>query len=189
MKNLYYNLSADQASHYASLNPNSDFIIITPFKEQPPEGYGLHCPVPYSDKWWIFSNGFSIISPKYDEIRVDIIYPFNARVGLRETWGYDFKGNAVGKTDYHTILSESEPWRSAQTMPKELWSYGTVVDVKVKRVREIIKQDIFNILYPNEDLMETSLLMQGFKDFINHRYPGSWEANKWCEVVTLRKEK
>ena len=134
--NYRYNLDAQQAEY---IKTGDKMVIVVPLKKQPPDGYTLRCPLPYGNKWWIFSNNLPTEDKDYDEIKIDCQYPLASRVELRETWGYGLPLSGH-KYVYKSDLSAEKyiayrAWLSAQCMPHEAinqrGNWGIVEDVSM----------------------------------------------------------
>jgi hypothetical protein len=97
------------------------------------------------------------------------------------------------KADYHPNNQGKGVWLSSQCMPIEaIRFWATVIDVQVKQVQDLNcgycwKYDFVGLcsLIPPDAKMECGWI----KHWFNHRHPGSWERNDWCEILTLKKEK
>ncbi len=210
--NYRYNLDDGQAKHWAGLKIGEEMVIVVPI-EQPEEDEVIWLcedEIRYCVKVKCADNKY------IDKIaRTSMLpYPLGARVGMRETWRYrcftddgdavverrDGSFTVLSEQDYQDLwiewsdlcrtkgipmdedgyyqFSEEHPnpsaWRSAQCMPKELWRYGTVVNVWVVKMWDVpYKEGMFG----------------GSQSvWFDHRYPGSWERNDWCEIITVRKE-
>lgn len=150
MKTYYYNLDAQQALHFASLEKDKDkdkeMVIVVPLLKQPPEGFELLPGSLYSD--FVEYVHFRNIETG-EHWKGKFPYPFNARVGLRETWDKILYYDTVNGKPYKHYkyaykaakdLSQNQ-WRSAQCMPRDAinqrGNWGIVEDVRVGRVQDV----------------------------------------------------
>ena len=177
MKTYYYNFDQGQSQHFASLRTGDKMVIVVPLKEQPPEGWKIQGV--YDEDVRFYDNG---------QVDIQLPYPLNARVGLRETW--DAKEGYLTRYKAHKD-DPIDRWHSSQCMPRKVIRYWPpVIDVRVSQVQNIKPYEI-NRIMPWLNTLDCDLLQSGFEDWFNRRHKGkwTWEQNPYCEIGTLRKER
>ncbi len=214
MKTYYY-LDGQQV---ASLKTGDKMVIVVPFRKQPPEGLktlrhypdfnlliGTDAYIPEIKRIGnsVYINGRDMgkyegeikkfIEESIPSITYSYVlpYPLNARVGLRETWLWNY-WHGIWEYKADMPNNTSPLWCSAQCMPQDAIRYwGIVEDVRVDRVQDLTAQEMFDIgLLSKEDNVASSELITAVENWFNRRYKGkwTWEQNPYCEILMLRKE-
>lgn len=201
--NYTHNMTAEQACHFASLKQGETMVLVVKM-EQPPEGYkifatgseeiiflkdeGKDClqfrtklPYPLNarvgmrEAWRYHFEG--VANGKYCVwmSRVSDLNIYTRHVGSGGE-GFRLFKKLTRKCAEQSWIERLHP---PQTMPKSLWKWATVVDVKVCLASQVSQEERKKMGFDT---------MQSLVDWLNCRYPGLWKRNEFIAVYEVRKD-
>lgn len=179
----YYNLTDEQARY---IQGKDWFVIVVPLEKQLQSNHPqLHVYAEYDTFVRLGEN-----LPDTEVYDVNLLYPLNSRVGLRETWNdsglaYHYKAKCWCKFDH----SET-PWHSPVIMPySAIRHWGKITGHRVCRVQSI--DDFSKLVFP---MSMIGSLQNSFERWYNTTYERRngfipFESDPWVEVATWEREK
>ena len=182
MKIYRYNLDQTQARYFANLPSGERMVIVVPLKKQPPEGFGE--PICGRDEI-LFQYIDEDCLEEDENIWIKLPYPIGARVGLQETWEWEFPhDHSVPSFLYKADFPNGDDynWRSAQCMPTAAIRYwGIVEEARVDRLTKVTYTELMSAGCREDERTE---------DWFNTRYAPkwTWEMNPYVEIFKMRME-
>ena len=168
------NLTPEEALRCES---GDTFTFARPLIKQPPDCYNK--PVILDNKYVEF-----IHTRTTDPLNIPLQYPVGAKLGMRETWGYN---SWICSSNYKRFnyradhLHPSGKWKSPVTMPAEaIRNHVTIISNTVQRVQDVAYQE-WRAMFPetSEHFIATII------DYWNSLYAKkglSWESDPYIEL-------